>query len=193
MPKKKKITVDEKKPLPTGGRPKKILEDEIDFKLVTNAGRLGLTDVELGILFNRTERTINRWKKNKGFLSALKKGKLGPDNEVVESLLKRARGYEYVEETTEYVVDSAVDDNGNIVGKPKVKSVKRIKKHIPADTLAATVWLNNRRPETWRRQSKENENEGNQQLERLFAIAHASMVQLSGAGTTATGNTEIPK
>lgn len=173
------------------GRPKKKIEDEIDLQIVENAGELGLIDVELGILLGVTERTINRYKKNEAFLSALKRGKMKADNEVVKSLYKRAIGYEYTEEAIEYVADKSVDKDGNIVGTPKIKSVKRTKKHVMPDTLAATVWLNNRRPETWKRYGKESENEDSQQWQRLLEIAHSQMVSNAGAGSATSGNNQV--
>lgn len=172
----------QKQPQPKhpGGRPKKKISDEIDLELVERAGKLGLTDTELGTLFGKSERTINRWKKNKQFLSALKKGKLGADNEVVESLFKRAKGYEFTERTVEMV--------NNEKGEPKVKSIKEVKKHIPADVLASTVWLNNRRSQSWRRNGQAETGINAEQWDKLLAAAHASMVHLAGAGTATSGN-----
>jgi len=157
------------------GRPKKNIEDEVDLAIVENAGELGLIDSELAILLGVSDRTIHRYKKNEAFLSHLKRGKLKADNEVVASLFKRAKGYEYTEETIEYSATTALDENGKIVGSPKIKSVKRTKKHVVADTLAATVWLNNRRPESWRREQKEESVLNESEIKALKAILSREM------------------
>lgn len=98
---------------------------------------LGYTDKQLADFFNVNERTINRWKKDyPEFCQSIKKGKEVADIEVIESLYKRAVGFEYDE--TELKTD------GN------AKSKRVIKKLVVPDTTAQIFWLKNRQPEMWR-------------------------------------------
>lgn len=98
---------------------------------------LGYTDKQLADFFNVNERTINRWKKDyPEFCQSIKKGKEVADIEVIESLYKRAIGFEYDE--TELKTD------GN------AKSKRVIKKLVVPDTTAQIFWLKNRQPKIWR-------------------------------------------
>ena len=88
---------------------------------------------------------------------AIKKGKAPVDTEVENALLKRAKGYAYVETTTEFdVVDTGqVDEEGKPIIEHKIKSVKTVKKEMPPDVGAAALWLKNRRPDKWREKREE--------------------------------------
>lgn len=74
-------------------------------------------------------------------LDALKRGKAPVDTEVENALLKRARGYEYEETTTEIF---------DMPDGTQRKHIKKTKKFIPPDTMAAIYWLNNRKPDQWK-------------------------------------------
>ena len=91
---------------------------------------LGATDEEMVGFFGVTERTLNRWKKRKGFCQSIKRGKLNADANVAESLYKRACGYEHPE-------DKIFCTDG------KITTVETTK-HYPPDTAAAFIWLKNR-------------------------------------------------
>lgn len=86
--------------------------------------------------------SLNEWKKRfPEILEALKKGKEDIDIEVENSLLDRARGFEYKEKITE------------IVEQPdgtKRKHIKEVTKYALPDTTAQIFWLKNRRPDRWR-------------------------------------------
>lgn len=98
---------------------------------------LGYTDKQLADFFNVAESTINNWKlKHPGFVESIKKGKAIADIEVVESLFKRATGFEYTEV-------EAKESGGRA-------SKKVTKKVVPPDTTAAIFWLKNRQSKTWR-------------------------------------------
>lgn len=88
---------------------------------------------------------------------AIKKGKAPVDTEVENALLKRAKGYSYVETTTEFdVVDTGkVDEDGKPIIEHKIKSVKTVKKEMPPDVGAAALWLKNRKPDKWREKREE--------------------------------------
>ena len=104
------------------------------------------------------QRTFYEWKtRYPQFLQSIKKGKSPVDIEVEHALLKRAKGYTYVETTTEFdVVDTGrVDEDGKPIVEHKIKSVKSVKKEVPPDVGAAAFWLKNRRPDRWREKREE--------------------------------------
>lgn len=106
--------------------------------LLEGWARDGLTEMQIAKNMGVGYTTFREWKeKYPIFLTALKKGKEVVDYEVESILLKRARGYEYEEVTTEIM------QNGK-------KHIKKIKRHVPPDTTAAIFWLKNRRPDKWR-------------------------------------------
>ena len=92
---------------------------------------MGATDAEMADFFGVQEKTINNWKRRKGFLQSIKEGKIQADAEVAESLFKRACGYEHPE--TKVFCNS----DGDI-------TTEEVTKCYPPDTAAAFIWLKNR-------------------------------------------------
>jgi len=81
--------------------------------------------------------TIHDWRERfPEFSDALKKGRDRADALVVDSLYKRAMGYE-IEEERAMNVDGYVQ-------------IVRVEKHIPSDPASMFFWLKNRRPKEWR-------------------------------------------
>ena len=106
--------------------------------LLEGWARDGLTDEQIAHNIWISRGTLYDWKKAYPDISnALKRGKDVVDIEVENALLKRAMGYDYVEERVEV--------NGN--GKRKVTQTT---KHVPGDTTAQIFWLKNRRADRWR-------------------------------------------
>lgn len=106
--------------------------------LLEGWARDGLTDEQIAHNMGCAYSTLREWKDKYPALSAaLKRGKEVVDIEVENALLKRAMGYDYVEERVEV--------NGN--GKRKVTQTT---KHVPGDTTAQIFWLKNRRADRWR-------------------------------------------
>lgn len=82
---------------------------------------------------------------------ALKRGKDDIDIIVENSLLKRAMGYEFEEETREPLYNPVtgepiMDHQGN----HKIAITKVVRKQVVPDTTAQIFWLKNRRPVAWR-------------------------------------------
>jgi hypothetical protein len=97
----------------------------------------GFIDTDIADFFAVDVATINRWKlKYPIFCESLKKGKRHSDSKVVDSLYKRALGYEFVE-TKEESGDS---------GKKTTITTRQ----MAGDTTAQIFWLKNRDPENWR-------------------------------------------
>ena len=67
-----------------------------------------------------------------------------PDDRVERALLKRALGYRNTEIYSEEIIDRKT---GLPTGEVKKKCVT---KFVPPDVRAATVWLQNRRPDRWK-------------------------------------------
>lgn len=78
------------------GRPSDYLPEYADQ--AAKLCRLGATDAEMANVFEKDERTIDRWKIDyPDFCQALKDGKLVSDMEVTGRLHQRALGFEYEE------------------------------------------------------------------------------------------------
>lgn len=92
---------------------------------------LGATDAQLADFFEVSVSTINLWKvEHSEFSESIKVPKEQADERVVQSLFRRAMGYEHDE------VDIKVVDK-EIVMTP-------IRKYYPPDTSAMIFWLKNR-------------------------------------------------
>jgi len=131
------------KPKNKGGRPKEDVADKVDFEQVEKIAGLGMTDVEIGYILGVTERTVNNWKKDERFLSALKRGKAIANAQLVETFFKRANGY-----TVEEVTYEAIKyGNGTVTKNQKVKTVV---KHIEPNPTCLIFGLKNRMPDRYR-------------------------------------------
>jgi len=118
-----------------GGRPTKYKPE-----YASQAGKLcllGATDAQLADFFGVSEQTITSWKKrHPEFLASLKEAKPSADEQVVQSLFKRARGCS-VPDSDVRVIDGAI-------------VITPLEKHFPPETAACMAWLHNRQPEKWR-------------------------------------------
>lgn len=126
----KKKPVKKKVVKKKNGRPSK--KDTINLNQLSILAEFGLTDKQLSKALGICETTLNKYKKDKKFLKSLKKGKEISNNKVVQSLYKRATGFQYTETHTQ---------NGVVE--------KVIKKIMAPDTTACIYWLNNRVPKEW--------------------------------------------
>jgi transposase len=106
------------------GRPSPY-DSKLHPKLAFWLAQAGLTDEQIAEEIGIDGATLYRWKASKDeFREALKGGKATPDDEVEAALLRRAKGFKYVEGSKEKVA-------------------------LP-DTTACIFWLKNRRPADWR-------------------------------------------
>lgn len=124
-------------------------------EMVLRLARLGLVEKEMAAFFEVTIGTLREWGRlNRfGFGSAMRQGRALSDANVVQSLYRRATGYEHPE------LDIRVVD-GDIVET-------ELTKYYPPDTIACIFWLKNRRPDLWR-DRKEFEHKGTVTLEALI-------------------------
>ena len=106
--------------------------------LLTAWARDGLTDEQIANNIGITPSTLYAWKGKFSEISeALKKGKEIVVIEVENALLKRAKGYSYIEKRMKI-------EHGNIT------EIVTVTKEVPPDVGAAAMWLKNRKPKAWR-------------------------------------------
>ncbi len=111
---------------------------DVHLKLIRFLCRAGATDEIVAENLGISVRQLYRWyREHPELCQAKTEGKLLPDIDVEDSLLRRAKGYD-VEETE---VVASKD------GRPV--RVKKVKKHIPPDVKACRIWLSNRQPDRW--------------------------------------------
>lgn len=107
--------------------------------------RDGMTDEDISMQIGISTMTLDRWrKKNPDIARALRKGKEFVDYQVESALLRAALGYK----TKEIKVMV-----GKIKGMPNtVELVKEtIEKEVGPNPTACIMWLNNRKPDKWKR------------------------------------------
>lgn len=90
-------------------------------------------------------KTLSGWKYTYPQLKeAMQKGKEIVDYRVENALLKRALGYKTTEVKT--IMSGLPDANGN-----RQVRIEKTEKEIPPDSTSCLAWLNNRKPEEWKR------------------------------------------
>ena len=102
--------------------------------LLTGWARAGLTDEQMAKNVGIAPSTLYAWKAMYPEVV---------DLEVENTLLKRALGYDYYEETEELRFNNAS-------GEYKMTVTKRVKKSVPPDVTALIFWLKNRMPDKWK-------------------------------------------
>ena len=126
---------------------------------------LGATDAQMAEVMGVHLCTIEYWHRTKpAFHQIVSEGKMIADAKVAVSNYKRACGYEFVEETREYMTTKE--------GIEVLVSRKEVTKHIPGDTTAAIYWLGNRQRGLWQSVNK-TEHSGN------VSIVHHQPLDLS--------------
>lgn len=121
--------------------------------LLEGWARDGLTDEQLAEKMGINPATLYDWKnKHPEISEALKKGKEIVDIQVENALLKRALGYEYMEERVE-------------ISEKDGRKVIQTTKTVPPDTTAQIFWLKNRRPDKWRDKPEEQTEDATQTIE----------------------------
>ena len=112
--------------------------------LLSGWAREGLTDEQIANNMNISRSTLNEWKKKHSDISdTLKKSKEIVDYEVENALLKRAKGYSYIEVTKEKCLNP-------LTNKYELMITKEVVKEVAPDVGAAMAWLKNRKPDKWR-------------------------------------------
>ena len=111
---------------------------------IKNWSKQGMTEKEIcKRLAITTTSLYNYKKKHIDLFNALKETKEYADEQVENSLYKRAMGYEYDEIIQEVETDSD--------GKVLKKKMRKMKKHVVPDVTAIMAWLANRKNSVWKR------------------------------------------
>ncbi|MFE4933433.1 hypothetical protein, partial [Streptomyces sp. NPDC056647] len=135
---------------------------EDGLKKIEHWARDGLTEEDIAHNMGIKRQTLYEWKKKHPDIDdALKRGKAVIDLKVENALLKRALGYQYNEDTYEWVQ--------NMNGESELKITKRIVKEVQPDTGAAIFWLKNRQPDVWRKESEIKDNQTKAQTNKIKA------------------------
>lgn len=111
----------------------------------------GITDEQIAKRLKIAYSTFRLYiKKHPELSAALKKSKEIVDYEVEESLYKKCIGHYAKEGKAFKCKEIYYDDDGNRCERETVRVVE-VDVFIPPDTMAIAIWLNNRRPDRWRR------------------------------------------
>lgn len=115
--------------------------------------RDGRTDADIADKLGISESTFYNYKLQYAeFLEALKKGKEVVDVEVENALFKKAKGYIVkVKKTFKVKVAEFDAETGKKIFEREELRVGFDEVYIPADVTAQMFWLQNRKPDTWRR------------------------------------------
>ncbi len=113
--------------------------------------RDGLSEEQIAKNAGVAYSTFNLYKKKHSELSdALKKGKEIVDYEVENSLYKKCVGCYVKEDRAFKCKEVYYDEEGRRCEREVVKTVE-VDVFVPPDTTAIAIWLNNRKPQSWRR------------------------------------------
>ena len=100
--------------------------------------------------FNIDDMTYYGWMRKTEFSEAIKKAKdyfkNNIEHDIVISLAKAAKGYEYEEVKTEYQ---------DVDGKPQIKRQTKTRKHVEPNVGAAIFLLTNIAPQTWQNKQRQ--------------------------------------
>ncbi|OJW21182.1 MAG: hypothetical protein BGO49_24525 [Planctomycetales bacterium 71-10] len=135
---------DEPESQPKPGQPTKYKPEYCEQ--VKKLALLGLTDVEMAEFFEVCEDTFYEWKKvHPEFSEAASAGKVKADAEIAHSLYDRAKGAQWTEQAAFKIRNQT--GPGQFTEEVQIVEVR---KAAPPDTQAASLWLRNRRPKSWR-------------------------------------------
>lgn len=156
---------------------KKFWLSEDGLTLVGQYRREGASIEDIATLMGISGTTFYRWQKASPELCKV----LGMATNIVNgkvenALLKRALGYDDVDEIEELV-------------EGELRVTRRVIKHVPPDTKACLEWLFSRRPDRWHRQQYTDENE-QKEIEAAKRIIVAIKDIASGASSEATETQE---
>lgn len=114
------------------------------FDELKNWTHSGMIEVDMAKKLGISEATFSNYKnKYPELTNLLSEAKIIPDQQVEDSLFKRAIGYSYEEVTNEAMLNPQTM-------KYELEVTKVVTKHVAPDVTAQIFWLKNRRPDKWR-------------------------------------------
>lgn len=113
--------------------------------------REGILEKDIAIRLGIVVSTFEDYKKKHPELrEALKRGKEVIDYEVENSLYKKCVGH-YAKQGKAFKLKEIYYDENNKKCEKETVKVVEVDTFIPPDTMAIAIWLNNRKPASWRR------------------------------------------
>jgi hypothetical protein len=113
------------------------------LKLVSH----GVKNNEIESILKIEKGSIDQFaKKSPEFKTEMETACLKVDIQVEEALLKRALGYETMEEQWIY---TPIFTEGCEEPELKLKEIRKVKKYVPPDASSDLIWLYNRRGDRW--------------------------------------------
>ncbi len=126
---------------------------EIEAKLdsIRVWSRNGIYEKDIAARLGVAISTFEIYKtKHPELMEALKSSKETADDMVENALFEKCIGKIYEEEVAFKCKEVFYDDKGRRCEREEIKT-KKVKKYMPPETMAQLAWLNNRRPQSWRR------------------------------------------
>ncbi|MGX7104898.1 hypothetical protein [Globicatella sanguinis] len=130
----------------------------------------GLTNEQIAKNIGVSRQTLDNWcKKHVDIFDAIKKGREPVVRELENALIKKAKGFEYEEVTTE----AWVDDNGN-----KKQKVSKHKRYSPPDSSALMFLLKNYKPDKYRNYNELTKRQIEAEIKKLEAEADRALAEV---------------
>ncbi len=178
-------------------------EEREENRAVLQAWKMaGLSDEEIAKRIGVSRSTLSEWKrKHEGIREALSSGREFADRLVENSLFRLTQGYK-VEVRKSYKLKKPVyDDQGKKVADEEVLATGIDDEYVKPDVRAMIFWLQNRRPEDWRKMEEQVQEEDTRRMvvltpadvERMREYANrsgkdGSAAEITGADEEKPGN-----
>ena len=145
----------------------------------------GFTLPQLAEVLGVATSSISKWMVDHiAFSDAITRARRPADGRVVDSLFKRANGYEYVEQ-------QAIKMK-NADGSDRIELVE-IRKHLPGDVNAQRYWVNNRLRELWKNVPEEKLDDGKEAISKVtVSVQTAPAKPLTTPQTTPPNDPKAP-
>lgn len=151
--------------------------------------RDGLIDEEIAKRLGVGLTTLYKYKREiPQFAKVLRKNKEITDYEVVDSLLKRAKGFKFTEVTREVVFVERTENGvkrkfveAEGTGQPELIITKKVIKIYPPDVTACAIWLYNRCKDKWKRYPDGSDSDDNGSIDALTKAIQSSADKLAKA------------
>jgi AcrR family transcriptional regulator len=113
----------------------------------------GLINKQVAKACGVSERTFYRYKNVEEVMAVAIRGRKKATDRIVQSLYKKATGYDYAEVTMEpVIVNRQVDGKKEkVVEKEEQKITKVVIKHVQPDQGAIEFWLTNNDEKSWKK------------------------------------------
>jgi hypothetical protein len=131
-----------------GRRNKYLTNIEPNMEMIVGYLNSGHTEASVAARFGVGVSTWERYKsEHEEFREAIRQAGMNATALVVNSLFKRAKGYEF--EETQVIFDAPQKDKDGKLRNP-IREIRKTTKHIAPDTAAIIFWVINRDPEHWK-------------------------------------------